>query len=305
VTVNGAVHGDVICAGQLVAINGPVDGSVRLAGQSVSVNGTVGRNATIMAQGVTIGSSAHISGDLGMLAQTASVNGIVDRDVYGSMQSLSLGGSVGPVDARLQNLAVSPSASVHGDLRYQSEQTFTVDKSKVSGQIQRTAPPVSHAQREAAATSAGFAIRLYWIVAATVTGLALVWLAPKLLGRVSETMRKRAATSIGWGVVVVLLGPIAFLLLMITVIGLPLGLLLLAVWGLMLAVGGLFAGVAVGQWLLARADWRKNSLALAALFGVPLVVILFSIPVLGGLVMFTAMCWAVGGMVQVAKVLRA
>jgi cytoskeletal protein CcmA (bactofilin family) len=304
VSINGAVHGDVICAGQLVSINGPVDGSVRLAGQSVSINGTVGRNATVLAQALTVGSSGRIAGDLGVLGQTASVNGPVDKDVYGRMQSLSLGAAVGPVTAAMHDLALGSGAKVRGDLRYESEDTFTVDKSKVSGTIARTAPPVSRSQQEAAAESAGFALRLYWIVAALLSGLLLVWLLPRLFRRVTDAMLARPGTALGVGAVSLLLVPVAVIGLLVTVVGAPLGLLLLGLWALMLATSGLFAGVAVGRWLLARADWHKDSLLLAAVFGVPLAVILFSIPGLGGLIMLVAMCWGVGGLVLSGRALR-
>jgi hypothetical protein len=110
--------------------------------------------------------------------------------------------------------------------------------------------------------------------------------------------------SLGWGALIVVVGPFAFVLLVLSAIGLPLALLWLLVWMLTVAVGGLFAGVAVGRWLLHRAEWHKDSLALAALFGVPLVVILCSIPGVGGLVAFVVVCWAAGGLAQAAAALR-
>jgi cytoskeletal protein CcmA (bactofilin family) len=304
VSVNGAVHGDVICAGQLVSVNGPVDGSVRLAGQSVSVNGSVGRNATVMTQALTIGNAAHISGDLGVLAQTASINGPVDQDVYGRVQSLSIAASVGAVNAWVQQLTLGSGAQVRGDVKYVSENTFELDKSKVGGKVERSAPPVNHNQRAAAATSAGFALRFYWIVAGLLTGLVLTWLLPRLFRRVTGVMLERPGAALGWGVLATLVAPVLAFVLLITVVGAPLGLFTLALWGMSMAVGGLFAGVAVGRWLLTHADWRPDSLVLAAAFGVPLAVILFSIPGLGALILVAATVWAVGGLLLSARGLR-
>jgi cytoskeletal protein CcmA (bactofilin family) len=305
VNVNGAVHGDVICAGQLVSVNGPVDGSVRLAGQSVSVNNTVGRNATLAGQAITLGTAGHVSGDLGTWGQTVSLTGAVDKDVYGGMQTLSLGAASGPVDVKVQTLALSADAKVNGDLKYMSDQTFDVDKTKVIGAITRTAPPVNKTQRQAMSTTAGFAFRLYWIIATLVTALVLTWLVPRLFGRASRVLLERPWQSLGWGVLISIFGPFAFLLLLLSIIGIPLALLWLLTWLFVMGLGSMVAGVAVGRWLLHRADWHQDSLPLAALFGVPLVVILCSIPGVGGLVALVALSWAAGGLAQAAVASRA
>jgi hypothetical protein len=304
VAVNGAVHGDVICAGQSVSVNGPVDGSVRLVGQSVSVGGKVGRNGTVMAQSFTLGSTGQVVGDLGVLGQVANVNGPVDRDVYGAMESLMLGSAVGSVQAQVNNLSLGSGGSVKGNLSYTSEQTFDVDRSKVGGEISRHAPATPRAQREDNAARAGMAMRLYWMAALLVVGLALTWLAPRLVGRAAQVMLERPGASIGWGLIVMLLGPLIVILLVVTVIGVPLGLLLAVLWCVLLAVGSVLAGIAIGRWFLQRAEWQKDSLLWATAFGVPLSVIIFSIPVLGALTSLVALWWAVGGVVLSARALQ-
>lgn len=304
VVVNGAVHGDVLCAGQLVTVNGPVDGSVRLAGQSVSVNGAVGRNATMLAQAFTLGGSARVNGDLGALSQNTSINGTTEKELYGAFQTLSIGGAVAATDVMAENLTLGSNARVNGTLKYMSDNTFTLDKAKVGGEIQRVEPPVSHGQREAASNNARLMVRLYWILAATVTGLVLAALMPRAIRRVTHEMRGRVGASFAWGAIVTVMAPIVAVVLAMTVLGAPLGALIAVLWGLMLATSGVFGGIAVGQWLLVRADWHKDSLVWAAAFGVPLVVILFSIPGIGGLLMFAALLWGVGGMSLATKALR-
>lgn len=294
VTVNGAVHGDVICAAQTISVNGPVDGSVRLVGQSLNITGTVGRNVTVAGQSVTIGSSAKVSGDMGVAGQTVSVNGPVDKDLYGAMGTLSLGAAVGGVNARINDLAFGGGASVRGDLSYTSNNTFSVDKAKVGGNITRTAPP--QVQRHESPVRGTLAFGLYWLVAALIVGLVMVGLAPKAVRAVTATMDKRPGASVGWGLVVLLLGPIVILLLLITVIGIPLAMLAGGLWLLILGVSQIFAGIAIGDWVMRRAEWKKGSLLWATVVGIPIAVILFNIPWLGALFALVAMFWAVGGL---------
>ena len=307
VTVNGAVHGDVICAGQTVTVNGPVDGSLRLAGQSVNVNSTVGRNVTVAAQEFTLGGPAHVSGDLGVAGQTVAINGPVDKEVYGRMDSLALASSVGGVNAWMNSLAMTGDAKVNGNLHYTSDNTFNVDKSKVSGDITRSAPPAhaSQAQRQEDAARAGFALRLYWIFASLVLGLAFVWLMPKLVRRASTIMREKAGVSIGWGLLVTIVAPVLAIVLALTVLGLPLAALVGVAWLVLICTSSIFAGIAAGLWLLDRAEWERGSLWWAATLGVPLTVIVLSVPVIGSIVGLVATWWAVGGLALAARASRA
>jgi cytoskeletal protein CcmA (bactofilin family) len=269
VSVNGAVHGDVICAGQTVTVNGPVDGSVRVAGQVVSLNGTVGRNGMVAAQTLAMGSASTLAGDLGVAGQTASINGKIAKDLYVKLDDLKLG----------------PDATVGGK---------TVKAPK-------TEPRHNDAQDFG---SAILALRLYWIFASLIIGLAFVLLAPRLVQRVTKVMLDKPGSSIGWGLVVTLLGPIVVLLLLVTVVGIPLALLTGLLWLVLVATSGIVAGIAAGEWFVARADWKRHPLLWATMLGVPLAAIAFSVPVLGWLLAMVATWWAVGGISIAAKAAR-
>lgn len=305
VVVNGAIHGDLICAAQTITVSGPVDGSVRVAGQTVDLNGTVGRNVTALAQTLNLGSGAHVAGDLGVAGQTVTINGPVDKDVYGYMESLTIASTVGAVSAQVNSLSLASGAKVNGNVDYTSPTTSDIDKSKVGGTVNYTvAPERNHPNVAAAAAKVGFALRLYWIFAALVLGLALAALAPRMVDRVTRVMIERPGASIGWGLIVALLAPILAFILLFTIIGVPIALLLFVLWGLALALSGVFAGIAAGRWLLDRADWRSKSLIWSAALGVPITIIVISVPFLGGIVGLVASWWAVGGLSLNAKSLR-
>jgi hypothetical protein len=292
-----------------VTVTGPVDGSVRLGGQTVTLDSTVGRNVTVAAQTFSLGGGASVAGDLGLLAQTATLDGSVTKTVYGMLQNLTINSKVGSVDARIgSSLTTGSGAAVAGDLNYAAPQPYNVDKSKVAGTVHysewqpqsRQTPATPH---QAANVVAGwFGWVLYWLVAALVTGLVLVWLAPRLVKRVNREMLTRPGQSLLAGLLVLLIGPIVGFLIMVTVIGIPVALLLGALWLLALLTSGLFAGIAVGQWINTRLGWRQNSLFAAAVVGIIVTVIVFNIPFLGWLLALVATWWAVGGLVLSARV---
>ena len=105
--------------------------------------------------------------------------------------------------------------------------------------------------------------------------LAAVLLAalPRFCDRVALTLRTRPGESLLSGFVVLVCTPVAALILMITIIGLPMGLLTMALYLALLPVGYVSAGIALGDWALQRfragsaasMGWRIGVAALAVL----------------------------------------
>jgi cytoskeletal protein CcmA (bactofilin family) len=301
VTVNGTVRGDVLCVAQSITINGAVEGNVRVAGQSVNLNGAIARNGMVATQSLTLGTNAKINGDLGVASQSTSLNGPVTRDVYGAMHTLALAAPVGAVTAAINELTISGDGKINGDLNYTSENNLNVDKSKVTGTVKHTEPQHGKATSADEAARASLAGRLYWMLAALLIGLTMVWLAPRHVRRITEAMRQRPGATIGWGLVIALITPILMVLLLLTVIGVPLAFLIALGYTAALIVGGILAGIAAGEWFVDRAEWRGSPLLWAALVGVSLSVIIFSIPILGWVVAMVATWWGLGGLFTAAR----
>lgn len=295
VTINGNVKGDVLCAAQSLTINGPVDGSVRAVGQLVNVNGAVGRNITVGGQNFTLGGNAKVGGEVTVGADSAVMNGEIARDIYVGATSFELGAATGGnVNAYIEKLNFGEKASVGGKFDYTSNQTFALDKTKVKGQVSRHAP-VTKTASPRTVLAARLASLVYWIAAGLVIVLAAIWLTPRLVRSVTATMLERPSATLGWGALGLLAVPILAFVLLFTVIGIPLSMLLGLIWGLSLAVSGIFAGVATGQLVLGRKEASPRFMALAALAGVPLVLIIIWLPYIGGLAGFAAAAWTLGG----------
>ncbi len=276
VVVNGSVNGDVICAGQAVTINGAVTGSVRVAGQVVTVNNSVGRNLTVGAQRFTLGSAAHVAGDAALGGQTIALKGPIDRDTVAALGDLELSSTIG------------------GSLNYVSQNQLAIDHSKVKGPVIYQAPPQTHHRSDVAKRVWSL---LFWIASGLIVTLVAIWIAPRLVRGVTATMIARPSASVGWGALTLIAGPAVLFILALTVIGMPLGLLLGAIWFMAIVTSGLFAGVAVGQLALGRKDAGRKHLAMVGLAGVPLVLILGWLPYIGFLVSIGTTAWAVGAMV--------
>ena len=304
VIINGSVGGDVLCGAQNLTVNGTVGGSVRAVGQVVTVNGNVTRNITVGAQNFVLGSKAAVGGDVVVGGQTAALAGSVGQAVYAGVQDLTLSSSVGGnVTARVQTLTLGGGAALAGNLDYTSPNEFSLDKTKVHGTVARHA--AARTMSPASSVGARLGSLVYLVVATLIGTLLMIWLAPRLVRTTVKTMQKRWSASVGWGALTVIVGPALLAVVALSIVGLPAAVVAGGLWILALVTSSAFAGVAVGKMALKTEDDNRGGLAMAALAGVPIVVILSWLPLIGGLFGLAATLWAVGGMVLAANRARA
>ncbi len=94
IAIDGNVTGDVLAAGGDVTINGKGDGDVRVAGGQVNVSGSVGQDAAVLGGQVTVHGSGSIGGDLIVAGGQVTMAGKVAGSVEGSAGQYSGTGSV-------------------------------------------------------------------------------------------------------------------------------------------------------------------------------------------------------------------
>ncbi len=317
ITVNGIVNGDLFATGNSLTVNGVVNGNVFLVGQEVTVNGTVSQGARITANNTTIagsigedllllGNSASIHGgasigrDLIATVSSLTLDGMVQRRLAGNAQTVTLNGSVGSnVDVGVEDLTITEDASIGGDLTYRSDKMAEIAGGADIG------GDVNHEMAAEADIETGFSIgsfvpSIIGLIMTAVYGTALLLVFPRLTVAASNQLLENTIMSIGMGIVFLIVVPIVSVLVMITVIGIPLGLIALLLYGIALFSAQVFVGMTLGRLILSFvADGKRRLiqflgllLGLLILFGVsfipyvgpwaPLVVVILG---LGGLML--------------------
>jgi hypothetical protein len=211
----------------------------------------------------------------------------------------------GNLEVASENVRLTQGAKVGGQFTYWSNQEALVAPGVlVEGAIQRKAPAqllggagelVSSAQR--------FLKPLLGVVSffsTFILGLLLLYLFPRYTQQSVQTLRKRPLHSVMHGVSALLVIPLAFGLLIITIVGIPLGFLLLFVSSVILYVARIFVMMLVGQLLLERVGWGQRK-AVAFLVGLVLYAALGMVPVISWPVSFLAVLFGLGAAVHAAK----
>lgn len=304
ITVSGTIRGDLIALAQQVTVDGAVRGDVRAAAQQIALNGTVGGSGTVAAQQVLVGRQGAVGGGLLAAGRELNLVGRVQRGVLVAAQALYLGGTVGgDVEAQVDRLSVDPAARVGGQLRYTSAAPAAVPAGVAARGVEYF-PAQRPEERAAEGDPWGGLLgiwNLLWLAGTLLAGLLLVRFLPEFAQGAVAQLRRRPLASFGLGLALLLLGPLAILLLAVTLIGLPLALLALAGYLVALYVGQLVLGLAVGSLLAAPLRWRRTAslgpwLGVLVVVGLVVVYVLTHLPWVGGVATFVALCLGSGAL---------
>jgi hypothetical protein len=300
VEVNGNVSGDAVLSGGEVRLHSNVAQGLYTAGGQVWVNGNVGRNARVAGGRVEQGTQSIIDGNLSVGGGKVRLMGQVKGYVQAAGGEVFIDSVVGgDVEARSGQVTLGPNARISGKLRYASREAIKRDPAaQVTGGVEQIAAaggwPVPEYVERGMGRSGGWA----WTVGLLVVAGVLVSVFPGFYTRVATTWRERFPTSLLLGFALLVCVPVAAVLFFITIIGVPLGLLTLAAYLMLLIVGYVNSGIALGAWAATR--WSKAPAtgrawrAGAAMLGVLAVGLLARLPWAGGVVMFLALLAGLG-----------
>ncbi|OPX88488.1 MAG: Polymer-forming cytoskeletal [Pelotomaculum sp. PtaB.Bin104] len=297
ITINGRVNGDVLAAAQTIRINGPVSGNARCAAQDIDLRGELGQSLTAAGSEVRLLEDSRVHRDALVFAGQINTAGTVGRQLMGAGGTARLNGAVdGDVKFwGIENLSLGPAAVIGGNLAYGSPREATIAPgAKVAGTtVWERQEPKAPPQPERKGFS--FIGALLWFAAGVLVWCIITLIFPGLWSRLSQTMRQAPGYSLGWGLVLLLMSPLVGIVLLITVIGIPLALALLVIYGALIYAAHIITGDAIGRLLAARFGWEGRVNAIFPfMLGLVLLQILTSIPILGWLAGLVAVCLAMG-----------
>ncbi|MBI4779103.1 hypothetical protein HY797_01460, partial [Candidatus Falkowbacteria bacterium] len=308
--INGDVAGDVICAGQSININGKVGGNLRVAGNTINFNGQVARNGIIIGATTVTAASSTIGWDLLILGNIFELRGDVGRDLFGSAGKVNVAGQVGKnlnlnFGSKNNNdkpLVIAGTAKINGDVKYKSDKDAALDSGAViKGEVIHNFPIVP-TKKSNLSNLGWWWVKLISIFSALIIGLVLISFWRAQLIKITDLMLAKIGPSFGWGILALLLTPLIIIILLITIIGIPLSLILLALWLVVMYTSKVLTGILVGRSLVNN-YWpkQKNSLILAMIIGIVITYLIFSLPIIGPFMSLLAMLWGLGGILLALK----
>jgi cytoskeletal protein CcmA (bactofilin family) len=295
ITIRGTVNGDVFAAGQDILIGGTVTGSARLAGSTIRLNNpTIGGSVTSFSQNLNIENNTKIGGGLNFAGDSVEVRGSVGRGILGAASDVTLGGSVGKdVGLSASTITLASTAALNGGLTYYGESNLKKDNgAQVNGQTKHLNEKPAHKD-----SGRSTAWEIIWgILSLYAVGALLLWLVPGLLLSAASAITSRPGASLGYGLLALLLVLPLFIVLLITIIGIPLALIMLIIFAIMVYLSKFVAALAIGSLIAGRTGWKPNPYA-DAIVGLLLITIVELIPGIGWLIKLAIVIFGLGAFI--------
>lgn len=302
VSVDGTINGDLIAFGQSVTVRGNVTGNLVTGAQTVTIEGTVGGTLIGGAEGLSLANArvgrdlygfandldvaagANVSGNAVTFAETVDLDGRVGIDFRAFARAINLSGAVeGDVEGYADSIAVLSTARIGGNVTGHVDRAGDLDISSgaiVGGNVDEQL--VEREERRNRYLTVGYYVnQIVRLGAAFLTGLLLLWLFP-VLRSVSLPDATAVVRSGALGLVAAVTLPVAALILCVTIVGLPLGVLTFVVGAIGLYFSKIVVAEIIGRAILRDPDSPPH-FAATLITGLIIVIVAVNLPFIGWL----------------------
>jgi cytoskeletal protein CcmA (bactofilin family) len=254
VVVDGSITEDLQAVGGSVNVLSDVGGDARVGGGDLTVSGSIGEDLVLVSGQAQV-SSDEVGGDLVWVGGTLNLSAPVNGDLQLTGKEVYLDSTVdGDVTFKGTQLVLESNATIEGDLSYESPNEVTIkDGATITGE---TSYEVIN-KEEVSAVPNFEKFGAFFSTASNILGLLMRLAGALLVGlifkRFAENASKRSfqrpVVEFARGFAGLVIMPIAGILLAVTLIGLPLGILTFLLYGSVLIVAGFLAPILVGTFV--------------------------------------------------------
>ena len=298
VDISGPVRGSVYVAASKVRIHGPIEGSVHSTGSEVTIDGAISGSVYLAGSDIVLNESSTVARTVALAGSKVMLKGSANDQAFVAGSEIVLSGSVARgMRASGSEITLENTAYVGGDLHYTSsiEAKIANDKA-IAGRVIHDTPPNQRAAndwRDRARDS------LFSFIVSVVTAAVVLALWGHTLVERAQLVRKLPARIFGRGLLFVLVVPIIAILALITVVGLPAGLILGLLYIVVLMLAPTAAGLLVGLQLTQSVENSHKPVAYvgqlqAAVLGLLVLAIVGFVPLFGPLLSVLAYIGGVG-----------
>jgi len=305
VNFSGSITGDLIVGSGKVYINGQIgDDLVVGAGDLTVTDSTIGDGMLVGAGSIKVDDQSKINGSLlagtGMLDNQAPVLRNLMVGAGNFKHNAPVGGEayIGGED-----VSFGPKTVINGNLTYATEKDLQIDdQAVILGETKRHTPKSNEWNNKQFKmnlnknlSNAKYAFKVISFFSSLIVGLVLLWLLKKPTLAIAGNIKSKFLSSLGWGLVLVILTFPALMLLAITGVGFPLAAILAMVFIIELSLAKLFTAMAIGLTLDKYLNWKKVSPQVTFSLGLLALYLLKLIPGVGAFVSLIALLSGLGG----------
>jgi hypothetical protein len=303
-SIDGVIEGDLLLACASADVTGHVKGNVRALTGQINISGTVDKNITIVGGNVELSPSGVVYGSVVAVGGNTDISGSVFSDVTIACSHAKIAGQINRnVDGYVNEFRITSKARILGDVVYKSSNQAIIDpRAKIGGVVRYHQPVLSNiiewSWLKGFILGSKILVVMMNFAFTFVFGLIVIKLFPSQVLQTSKVLNEKLMNSLGVGVVILVLAPLLSILLLITVIGAPFALALIALNIFSFYTAKIFFVVWMTARLFPKLVKKKGKLITFTL-GLFLYYLCTMIPYLGTLLAFVSMLLGVGAVVLV------
>ncbi len=271
IIVSDSINGDLLLAGGDILITGYIADDIRVFGGTLNIQGSCGGDLIIIGGTVNIHSTANVMGDVIAMGGEIDILGNIEGKLKTYGGKINLGGRVNK-DAEIKGGELYINGVVAGNAIIAAEKLSLGSQARLENQVRYWTEggemsfdnAASHAQFDPALGEgfedetwggAGFIFFLIFsLFASLLLSTLLVFVFGRYFSRGSHHFQSDFFKNFGFGILYILGIPVLIALLMVTIIGIPMGLLFLGLYLFTLVFAPTFAAVLITYWL----RWRNK-----------------------------------------------
>lgn len=284
ISLNNIIEGDIISAGQDISVNSKqVKGNIRLAGQDLNINVEDTKNITAAAQNINISKDTNsnaiyaASQDFKFQGKTNELS-IKSQDVF-------IDGIVSDsLNIECENMTIGENAKLLGDIKIKSPNEVIVhgNHNLENAHYENTlAKEINHSFRIISIVTS--------FSSSILIGLLIFILFKNYFNNCTESVSLNFGRYILIGLCIFIVFPILFLLLCLSIIGIPIFLILLILYILLMYISHIIVGIIFGKFIL-----KGYNDYLQLIVGICLIKFLIYIPFIGFILGLCTILFALG-----------
>lgn len=256
------------------------------AGNSIDVNGEIDRDVLIAGNIINIGKKANLHRDLIIFGSDIEVLGKVERNVTLYARKVSFKGAqiLGNVRIYAEEVNVDSDTTISGKLSYPQDAKASISSNITN--IEKTSP----IQTDDDELISYLMSRLWAFMAVVFIFALLSLICPRLFDCINDEYKElgfnKIVETISRGLVFLIIVPVLCLMLFILPFGIPLSLIVLALYMIIIYLSTLFSGYLIGYKLWQRYLNKDINVLLIGILGY---VILFTVELIPAIGIFVRM----------------
>jgi hypothetical protein len=302
VTINGYVVDDIRCTGGQLHVLKNIGGDLVIAGGTVEIANNVVIGGGLITGGGELKVDGTINGDVRCAAGNLIFNGTANKAFDCRSESLVMNGTVmGPSVLVAREMRIGPEASFHNNVRYWNKEGKLDVGSKLKGGT--AVYDASLKMKPNAWYYLGHAtlLGLLWYLSTVFLFLMLIqYLFRNTFQKAGNSLDQSLLQSLGYGLMFFVGVPLVVALLLITIIGIPIGIIVMLSYITLVLLATVITSLVMANWYNHRFDrrWTYWQIVGAALAMFVLFKLVSLTPFLGWLIMIVIACIAFGAILR-------